>query len=103
MSFRRRTDHHHATLSDYRLSVRRKKVAADADDAATEFIAFEGNGAPVSGEMSKMVPERPDAGAVRYYDRRGGVGHPGGRVFFLIAAHGITPIDLAGGLLEISA
>lgn len=30
--------HHHVTLSEQRLSVRRKKAAADADNAATEFV-----------------------------------------------------------------
>jgi hypothetical protein len=52
-----------------RLSVRREESTAYADKAATVFVEREGNSAVMAGEMSQMVAERPNAGAVRHYDR----------------------------------
>src|ERR1019366_876938 len=49
------------------------------------------------GEMSQMVTERPNAGAVRHQDRCGVVRRPRGKGFVSIVAHGITPIDVAAG------
>ncbi len=42
-----------------------------------------------------MVAERPNAGAVRHYDRCVVICHPRGGGFVSIVAHGITPIDPA--------
>jgi hypothetical protein len=47
------------------------------------------------GQMSQMVTERPNAGAVGHQDRRGVIRRPGGRGFASIVAHGITPLDVA--------
>jgi hypothetical protein len=47
------------------------------------------------GEMSQMVTERPNAGAVRHQDRCGVIRRPGGGGFVPIVTHGITPIDVA--------
>ena len=46
------------------------------------------------GEMSQMITERPDAGAVRHENRCGVVRNPrdGG---FVPVAHGTAPIDIA--------
>ena len=82
---------------DFRLSVRREKPAADADNAATEFVKSEGNMAGMRGEMSQMVAERPNAGAVRHYDRCGVIRRPRGQGFVPVATHGITPIVGAAG------
>jgi hypothetical protein len=46
------------------------------------------------GEMSQMITERPNAGAVRHYDRCGVICRPRGGGFVSIVAHGITPIDV---------
>ena len=46
------------------------------------------------GEMSQMVTERPNAGAVRHQDRCGVIRRPRGGGFVSVA-HGITPIDVA--------
>src|ERR1700683_2392263 len=47
------------------------------------------------GVMSQMVTERPNAGAVRHYDRCGVIRRPRGGDFVPVVAHGITPIDVA--------
>ena len=47
------------------------------------------------GEMSQMITERPNAGAVGHQDRCGIVRRPGGGGFASIVAHGITPVDVA--------
>ena len=47
------------------------------------------------GQMSQMVTERPNAGAVGHQDRRGVIRRPRGGGFVSIVAHGITPIDVA--------
>ena len=47
------------------------------------------------GVMSQMVTERPNAGAVRHYDRCGVIRRTRGGGFVPIVAHGITPIDVA--------
>jgi len=46
------------------------------------------------GEMSQMVTERPNAGAIRHYDRCGLVRRPMGGGFIPIVAHAITPINV---------
>src|SRR5580704_4687593 len=46
------------------------------------------------GEMSQMVTERPNAGAVRHQDRCGVIRRPRGGGFVPVA-HGVTPIDVA--------
>jgi hypothetical protein len=51
--------------------------------------------ASMRGEMSQMVAERPNASAVRHYDRCSVVSRPRGGGFVSIAAHRITPIDVA--------
>src|SRR5580704_15042592 len=48
----------------------------------------------MSGEMSQMVTERPNAGAVRHQDRCGVIRRPRGGSFAPVT-HGITPIDVA--------
>jgi len=53
--------------------------------------------AGMRGEMSQMVAERPNAGAIRHYDRCGVISRPRGRGFVSITAHRITPIDVAAG------
>jgi hypothetical protein len=47
------------------------------------------------GEMSRMVTERPNAGAVRHQDRRGAIRLLKGRGFVPTVPHGITAIDVA--------
>jgi hypothetical protein len=47
------------------------------------------------GQMSQMITERPNAGAVRHQDRCGIVRRKGGGGFASIVAHGITPVDVA--------
>src|SRR6185437_2558236 len=44
-----------------------------------------------------MVAERPNADAVRHYDRCGVISRPRGRGFVSIAAHRIPPIDVDAG------
>ena len=83
--------------------IRRKQATAHADNAATEFVKREGNSAGMPGEMSQMVTERPNAGAVRHQDRCGVIRRPRGGGFVPIVAHDITPIDVAAGVLEMSA
>jgi hypothetical protein len=53
--------------------------------------------ASMRGEMSQMVAERPNAGAIRHYDRCGVISRPRGGRLVSIAAHRITPIDVAAG------
>jgi hypothetical protein len=53
--------------------------------------------AGMRGEMSQMVAERPNAGAIRHYDRCGVISRPRGRGFVPVAAHVITPIGVAAG------
>src|ERR1700683_3528130 len=50
------------------------------------------------GVMSQMVTERPNAGAVRHYDRCGVIRRPRGGDFVPVVAHVITPIDVAAEL-----
>ena len=57
--------------------------------------------AGMRGEMSQMVAERPNAGAVRHYDRCGVISRPRGGGFVPFAAHRITPIDLLLGLRNV--
>jgi hypothetical protein len=54
--------------------------------------------AGMRGEMSQMVAERPNADAVRHYDRCGVVHRPRRRGFVPVVAHVITPIGVAAGL-----
>ena len=49
----------------------------------------------MAGEMSQMVAERPNAGAVRYQDRGAVIRRPRGRGVIPIVAHGITPTDVS--------
>jgi hypothetical protein len=53
--------------------------------------------AGMRSEVSQMVAERPNAGAVRHYDRRGVVCRPRSQGFVPVAAHVITPVDVAAG------
>ena len=53
--------------------------------------------AGMRGEMSQMVTERPNAGAVRHYDRCGVIRRPRGQGFVSVATHGITPVVGAAG------
>jgi hypothetical protein len=48
-------------------------------------------------EMSQMITERPNAGAVRHQDRRRVIRNLGREGFVTINAHGITPIHVATG------
>ena len=80
-----------ARQRQFGLSVRLKKAAADADNAATVFVKRERNMTCMSGEMSQMVAKGPNAGAVRHHDWRGFIEHPRGEGFLPIAAHGSTP------------
>ena len=86
-----------SVVGDFRLSVRRKKAAADADNAATEFVKLERNMASMRGEMSQMIAERPNAGAVRHQNRCGAVRRPRSQGFVPVTAHGIIPIGVAAG------
>jgi len=88
-------EQHHIALSY--LSVQRKKAATDTDNAATELVKLKGNMASMRGEMSQMVAERPNAGAVRHQNRRCVIRGPRRQDFVPVAAHGITPIDVASG------
>lgn len=56
--------------------------------------------ASMRGEMSQMVAERPNAGAIRHHDRRRVIRRPMGQGFVPVAAHGITPIDVASRPLK---
>jgi len=85
-------DEHYPTK---RLSVRREESTAYADKAATVFVEREGNSAGMPGEMSQMVAERPNAGAVGYHYRSAVVRRPRGRGVIPIVAHGITPTDVS--------
>ena len=53
--------------------------------------------ASMRDEMSQMVAERPNAGAVRHYDRCGVISRPRGGGFVSIPAHRVTPIGVAAG------
>jgi hypothetical protein len=46
------------------------------------------------GEMSQMIPERPNADAVRHQDRCGIIRNPRRQGFVPIVAHGTTPTDV---------
>jgi len=75
-----------------------KEAAAYADDAATKFVTFEGNSPGMAGEVSQMVTERPNAGAIRHQDRCGVIRRSIGGRFVPIVAHRIT---LTGILFEV--
>ena len=53
--------------------------------------------ASMRGEMSQMVAERPNADAVRHYDRCSVISRPRVRCFVPVVAHVITPIGVAAG------
>ena len=52
------------------------------------------------GEMSQMITVRPNAGAVRHYDRCGVIRRPRVGCFVPIVAHCVTPTDVAAESLE---
>lgn len=53
--------------------------------------------AGMRGEMSQMGAERPNADAVRHYDRCSVISRPRVRCFVPVVAHVITPIGVAAG------
>ncbi len=74
-----------------------KEATAHADDAATKFVAFEGKSPGMAGEVSEMVAERPNAGAIRHQDRCGVIRRSRSGRFVPIVAHRIT---LTGVVVE---
>jgi hypothetical protein len=62
--------------------------------ATAEFVKRKWNSAAMPGEMSQMIPERPNAEAVRHQDRCGVIRNPRRQGFIPIVAHGTTPTDV---------
>jgi len=74
------------------------EATANTNGAATKFVAFEGNSPGMAREVSEMVAERPNAGAIRHQDRCGVICRSRGGRFVPIVAHRIT---LTGILFEV--